>query len=231
MVGGSPGPTRLTLGIGLERAPLESDVVSRVHPHDLRLDVGGLLVSDLHEMEDDNQVSLVDQKPRRTVDTDFTRPPLALDGVGFHASTIREPEFLDGFPVDQRATAEFLLNAGRDAGVLFGWGSRGVSLRVRTPARSQPVSIAWLYPPGQLGWISTRDLTFGAPLWIEDDQITALLDSYQMRFRDGPGSDASSKEIAAWSMTADQVEPLKDEIASRIRQVTADLQALPPHDT
>jgi hypothetical protein len=155
----------------------------------------------------------------------------AVTKRGTHASTIREPEFLDGFPVDQRATAEFLLNAGRDAGVLFGWGSRGVSLRVRTPARSQPVSIAWLYPPGQLGWISTRDLTFGAPLWIEDDQITALLDSYQMRFRDGPGSDASSKEIAAWSMTADQVEPLKDEIASRIRQVTADLQALPPHDT
>lgn len=41
------------------------------------------------------------------------------------------------------------------------WGSAGVSIRIAVPDRSEPVTVAWLFPPGRSGWMGLTDLTLG----------------------------------------------------------------------
>ena len=40
-------------------------------------------------------------------------------------------------------------------------GTIGVSIRVPVPDRSEPLSVAWVYPPGRQGWLGLTDLTVG----------------------------------------------------------------------
>jgi hypothetical protein len=40
-------------------------------------------------------------------------------------------------------------------------GTKGVSIRMRITDRAEPLSIAWLHPPGVTGWYGLNDLTLG----------------------------------------------------------------------
>ncbi|MEV6281546.1 hypothetical protein [Kribbella sp. NPDC051770] len=44
-------------------------------------------------------------------------------------------------------------------GLAMSWGTRGVSIRIKTPDRVEPLSIGWVFHG--LGWNTTRDVTFG----------------------------------------------------------------------
>ena len=41
------------------------------------------------------------------------------------------------------------------------WGSAGFSVRLRTPWRREPITLAWLFPPGRSGWMGLTDLALG----------------------------------------------------------------------
>jgi hypothetical protein len=43
----------------------------------------------------------------------------------------------------------------------FEWGSAGTSIRLPTPYKSEPISLAWVFPPGVSGWMGLRDVTLG----------------------------------------------------------------------
>lgn len=43
----------------------------------------------------------------------------------------------------------------------FEWGSAGTSIRLLTPDKPEPVSVAWVFPPGVMGWMGLYDVTFG----------------------------------------------------------------------
>ncbi len=43
----------------------------------------------------------------------------------------------------------------------FEWGTRGPSIRLLTPYKTEPISLAWAFPPGISGWMGLRDITFG----------------------------------------------------------------------
>ncbi len=43
----------------------------------------------------------------------------------------------------------------------FEWGTRGPSIRLLTPYKTEPISLAWAFPPGIPGWMGLRDITFG----------------------------------------------------------------------
>lgn len=49
----------------------------------------------------------------------------------------------------------------RFAGLRFEWGSLGVSLRAPNPFRREPLTVAWVFPPGRAGWMSLKDVTLG----------------------------------------------------------------------
>jgi hypothetical protein len=50
----------------------------------------------------------------------------------------------------------------------FEWGSAGVSIRLPTADRPEPLTIAWIFPPGRAGWMDLTDLTLGFDPWSAD---------------------------------------------------------------
>ncbi len=83
--------------------------------------------------------------------------------VGGKSSTpIDEVRFLES--VSDQAYREALgqfLELCRGLKLRADWGTVGVSLRLSTPDRAEPLTIGWLFPPGASGWSGLTDLTLG----------------------------------------------------------------------
>ncbi len=62
---------------------------------------------------------------------------------------------------DYREALRQLLDFCRELGLRFGWGTKGTSIRLLTPYKAEPISIAWLFPSGGIGWMGLSDLTLG----------------------------------------------------------------------
>lgn len=73
-----------------------------------------------------------------------------------------EARFLEQIKDDTyREALQGLLEVCRGLGLRFSWGTAGTSIRLPVPGRPQPLSIAWLFPPGVSGWMGLLDLTLG----------------------------------------------------------------------
>jgi hypothetical protein len=135
--------------------------------------------------------------------------------------------FLD--PKEQDAV-ESLLSVAEEAGAVLEFGSSGLSIRVRCPAREQPVSVAWFFPPGQGGWLRTKDLSFGWSLVDMDGVqpvLRGLLSDYHAAFEaDGIGREASSKGVEATSLTAWEVSQHITRICDRLQRVVRECAEL-----
>jgi hypothetical protein len=60
-----------------------------------------------------------------------------------------------------REALQELLEVCRGLGLRFSWGTAGTSIRVPISSRKNPLSVAWLFPPGVSGWMGLLDLTLG----------------------------------------------------------------------
>ena len=149
-------------------------------------------------------------------------------------------EFLARFQLsnpEAGKAADRLIESAKDAGAIFEWGSQGVSIRVTCSLRTEPVTVAWLYPPNiERGWMRTRDFSFGAgngngsgyvfgmELPVE---LYNLLTQWCNQFAsDDFAGDASSIGVVAyWVSPNDAVEHI-DLLEARLRKVIADLKTL-----
>lgn len=85
----------------------------------------------------------------------------ASPGASDSATHTNESDFLAGVPDDQyRDALQDLLSTAGALGLLTYWGSKGASLRLKTPDRNEPLSIGWVFTD-QPGWYGMRHLTFG----------------------------------------------------------------------
>jgi hypothetical protein len=71
-------------------------------------------------------------------------------------------EFLEQIPEDsyRNAVGDFI-DGCESLGLTLFWGTVGFSVRVRTPNRRLPLSVAWLFPPEKSGWMGLSDITLG----------------------------------------------------------------------
>lgn len=93
-------------------------------------------------------------------DVSSTDAPRRRDGSG--TLTTSEGEFLSQIPdVAQKESLENLLEACRGLGFRIGKGKRGLTIRLPVQERSEPVTVAWLFPPGVTGWMGLTELNFG----------------------------------------------------------------------
>lgn len=78
------------------------------------------------------------------------------------ANAVNETQLIESISDETYADAvRELFQVARASGLRFHWGSIGVSIRVPVPDHTEPVSIAWLFPPGRSGWSGFTDLTLG----------------------------------------------------------------------
>ncbi|HEX8681409.1 MAG TPA: hypothetical protein VF707_03795 [Ardenticatenaceae bacterium] len=71
------------------------------------------------------------------------------------------PDHLEGIEdVAYRVALQELLDLCRGLGLRFEWGPSGTSIRLRTPDRPEPLTIAWLFP-NRRGWMGLQNLNLG----------------------------------------------------------------------
>ena len=142
--------------------------------------------------------------------------------------------FLDEFSRNEtRNAAERLLDVAKESGATFEWGPSGVSIRQRCSHWQQPITVAWLYPESKanIGWMKTRDFTFGVGI-LEydpgpDEELRAILHRWADIFRDDSfTSNASSKGVTAWSVSYDAAALHIELLTSRLAEVLSDLKSL-----
>ena len=134
------------------------------------------------------------------------------------------------FPTAEARNAGIkLLDTAIDAGALLGWGSHGVSVRARCSMWSQLVTVAWLYPTEDRGWMRTRSFSFGDSFFEYEgvpDELRSLLEEWADQFADDDFTeDVSSKGVRAYAVrhaaAAENVELLTERLQSILSRISA----------
>ena len=115
-------------------------------------------------------------------------------GPGTSSPTIDEGKFFEAVTDETYRTLlrEFFETC-RGLGFRFEWGVVGVSVRVATPDRPEPLTIAWIYPPGRSGWMGLTDLNLGWDSWSanQNPSIQPVLDEYLQSVRGLSGAQSA----------------------------------------
>lgn len=149
--------------------------------------------------------------------------PARMASTRSSATLTSEAEFLDGIS-DQgyRESLRELLEACRGLGLRFEWGSLGASIRVQTPDRPEPLTIAWLFPPGRSGWMGLKDLTLGFDRWSANQvpSVRGALEQYLEAAKSLPGVEPSgTKTVQGARLAPEPAMKLQKELV----EILADL--------
>ena len=155
-------------------------------------------------------------------------------GSGSSQPRLTRESFLAGFSVHEvRTAAARLLDVAHNNGATFEWGPSGVSIRGRCRHWQQPVTVAWLYPPSKagMGWMRTRDFSFGAGILDYDpgpqEELRSILQRWVNQFAtDDFTEDASSRGVAAWSVDYNGIADHIDLLENRLGRVLSELSSL-----
>ncbi|WP_405034776.1 hypothetical protein [Ornithinimicrobium sp. LYQ103] len=118
--------------------------------------------------------------------------PPRVTGHGGGTGKVDEEEFLAALPDPAfREAMRDVLAATTALGLIQAWGSRGTSIRLPTPDRSEPLSIGWAFPDGH-SWSSARHLTLGVdPNSLSSTPtVRGAVETYLRRLATIPGGKA-----------------------------------------
>ena len=155
---------------------------------------------------------------------------------GNNRQTNRE-EFLEKMPSPSvQEAANRLFEVSENGGASLGWGSAGVSIRIKTPIWRVPVSVAWLYPPGAQINLAAA-FTFGAGNWSPNffeslpANLCEVLENWANQFAgDAYTRDVSGTGFKAWSISLEDAALNIDVLAERLHKVLSELESLEPAD-
>ncbi len=146
-------------------------------------------------------------------------------------------EFLNQMPSPEiQHAAKRLLDVANECGAQLTYGNATVSIRCRTSAWRQPVTVAWLSPtPAPYGSSAgNRNFRFGAGNWSPDfftnlpEGLREVLEKWAGEFENQPGAwDVSAPGHKAWAFTHEDAAKNIDVLAERLDKVLTELTALP----
>ena len=146
------------------------------------------------------------------------------------APKLTHQSFLEGFASEEvRGVAQRLLGTAEQSGGYVYYGTSGVSIRVKCSIRPQHVSVAWLYPRPAIGWMRTRDFSFGAAIFEDDppEELRAALEPWIDQYaEDDFTEDVSSKGTRAWAVSHEAAVQQQDLLVDRLRGMVSELAAL-----
>lgn len=120
------------------------------------------------------------------------------------AGNTSESDLLAAIPEDRfRSLLKELFTLTEELGLRLEWGSKGMSARLPTRFRPEPISVMWAFPPG-LGWSGLRDLALGFPLKpvVGVPEAEGLFEQWAGTVAAVPGATpASAKNIRAWTFS------------------------------
>jgi hypothetical protein len=87
------------------------------------------------------------------------------------------------------------------------WGTVGVSLRLITADRPQPLTIAWVFPPGKVGWSGLTDVTAGVDLASFGTYRSQSLPEALAQFLDAIANLDGAESVKPKSLRAYRIPP------------------------
>ena len=147
--------------------------------------------------------------------------------LGRTGERINEREFLEAIHDQEYSSAlQELFEACRGLGLRFAWGSVGTSIRVLVPDKVEPVSAAWLFPPGKSGWSGLTDLTLGfdSTQVSKTPRFRGAFDHYVARV--GSLKDAQrvrGKDLEAYSFRPNVTIVLRSQITEAIAELVREI--------
>jgi hypothetical protein len=142
--------------------------------------------------------------------TSPTAPRRAAAGSG-----ASEASFLAALDDDAyRQALSDIFDSCRTLGLTFEWGTKGSSIRIATPDRSEPLSIGWIFPAGA-SWLGLTHLTLGYDRSSarHTPSVAGALGAYLERVAQIPGATAvTSKGLKAYTWTPPQATAAKTQI-------------------
>jgi hypothetical protein len=148
------------------------------------------------------------------------------------ASLASETAFLVAVEDEEyRQACERLFDLSRALGLRFEWGAKGTSIRLPVPDKTQPVSIAWAFPPNVTGWMGLTNLTFGfdATLAASPETLNAL-----QTYVDGLAAIPGAQNVTKATLNARAFPPAtyvtnETAISDRIAHLVANISGDIPH--
>lgn len=140
-----------------------------------------------------------------------------------------ETRFLEQIGDDAyRQALQELLEACRGLGLRLPWGAAGTSIRLQIPGRSQPLSVAWLFPPDVSGWMGLLDLTLG--YWVDptlSPSAKSVLEGYVDKVAKLSGAELAKPDwLRGYHLNPDTVihhrHQIVDILAELVQQVSAE---------
>ena len=150
----------------------------------------------------------------------------------FNLQTLIE-SFTDEQAQEQEAVVQ-LLEVARKNRARFNWSNNGVSIRARCPAFRRQ-SIAWIYAPGQVGFMNVGGVVIGAGNGLHGffdelpPNLTEVLDKWVNEFAQNEFAvKVEQTGIRAWQMTHQAAAQNIDLICDRLDRVLKELSELQP---
>lgn len=140
-----------------------------------------------------------------------------------------EQRFLDEVDGDYHDDLEQLFDTCRALDLRFEWGSKGTSIRLSTPDRAEPLSIAWVFPPGGVGWMGLTDLTLGYDFESAKatPSVASALESYVGKVGTIPGAKpAKAKNVEGWTLDPSILKSHLEGIVEAITQLVASVNSV-----
>ena len=126
-----------------------------------------------------------------------------------------EASFLAALDDDAyRQALSDIFDSCRALDLTLAWGTKGASIRIATPDRSEPLSIGWIFPAGA-SWLGLTHLTLGydSSSARHTPSVAGALDTYLERVAQIPGGTAvTSKDFKAYTWTPPQATAAKTQI-------------------
>jgi hypothetical protein len=136
---------------------------------------------------------------------------------------------------DYRSALEDFLDRCQLVGLRFEWGTKGVSIRCPNSYRREPLTVAWLFPPGVSGWYGLTDVTAGYDASSAEQLkgADAVLNQYSIGLAAVPGgTQVAVGKVKAVRLSADrfvavrsQLEDLLESVFIRLNEGTPVLDA------
>ncbi len=134
-----------------------------------------------------------------------------------------EHQFLRSLDNDEyREALRGLFETAKAVGMVFEWGSVGSSIRLHTPDRDEPLTVAWVFPD-RAGWSGLRHLTLGYDTGSAKNtpSVQDALSKYVDAVRRVPGAvRARARALQAYTFAPEAVCAQQEQLARLLRQLS-----------
>ncbi len=153
-------------------------------------------------------------------------PSLRQGGKSGVLSQTNEANFLSGIlDIEYREALADVFAACTTLGIAVAWGSKGVSLRIGTPDRTEPLSVGWAFQPGGQ-WRGARHLTLGVQptSLVQTPSVRDAVEGYIQAVSTIRGSSRAQGTLDAYILAPDVVPVAKRDILRALEVLVENVQ-------